>query len=129
VAVNYSITAINDRLAGVVTAIDGGGSNGKLLLQTTAGTTLSTIALQNPCGTVNGGVLTFTGPLVDGGAANTGLASRAIIQDSAGNTQISGLTVGIPLSGMDILLTNGFNSTLITAGQVISLLSAQITGS
>jgi hypothetical protein len=125
--IQYSQTAINDRLAGVVTAI-GDSGNGLLKLMSGA-TVLSTIQLAAPCGTVNGGVLTFTGTLLDPSAANTGSASSALITDGAGNVMISGLTVGIPLSGADIILTNGLNSTLITAGQVVELLSGQITGS
>ncbi len=124
-SVNYSQTAINDRLLGVVTAI---GSGASLYIQTNTGSTLSTIALATPVGTVNGGVLTFTGTLLDPSAANTGLAYQGVIKDGSGNTQISGLSVGIPLSGADILLSNGLNSTAITAGQTVALLSAQITG-
>lgn len=126
-SVNYSPTAINDRLAGVVTAI---GPSGNLLIMSNSNTVLSTIQLASPVvGTVNGGVLTFGGQLLDTSAANTGLAFQAVVKDASGNTQISGLTVGIPLSGADIVLSNGLNSTLISSGQVVALLSAQITGS
>ena len=125
--VNYSITAINDRLAGVVTAIDDSGNG---ILQILAGATvLSTIPFANPCGTVNGGILSFSVPLLDPSAANTGLATSAVVKDGAGVVMISGLTVGIPLSGADIVLSNGLNNTLITTGQTVELLSAQITGS
>jgi hypothetical protein len=124
----YSQTAITDRLNGVITAIDDSGT-GKLLLQTAGNVTLSTITLANPCGTASGGVLTFTGAVFDVSAANTGTAVKAVIQDGAGNTMISGLTVGIPLSGADIILSNGLSSLLITAGQTVELLSGQITGS
>ena len=125
--VQYSITAINDRLQGVVTAIDDAG-NGYLRLLA-GSTVVSSIQLANPCGTVNGGVLTFTGVLLDPFAANTGSVNGARIEDGAGNIMISGLTVGIPLSGADILLTNGLNTTLVQAGQAVSCLSGQITGS
>jgi len=125
--VTYSQTAITDRLNGVITAIDDAG-NGTLQLLA-GGTILSTIALANPCGTANAGVLTFIGTLLDPSAANTGSATAGVIKDGAGNVMISGLTVGIPLSGADIILSNGLNSTLITAGQTVQLLSAQITGS
>ena len=128
-AVNYSSTAINDRLLGVVTAIDAGGAPASLLLKA-AGTTVSTIQLGYlPCGTVSNTVLTFTGTLLDPAAANTGFVNPGIINDANGSTVISGLTVGVPLSGADIVISNGLNSTLITAGQVVSLLSAQIQGS
>jgi hypothetical protein len=122
--VTYSVTAINDRLLGVVTAIGAG----NFVLKSGA-TTISTIALQNPCGTVSGGVLTFTGTLLDTSAAATGAVNTAVINSSDGLTQVSGLTVGIPLSGADVVISNGLNSTVITAGQVVALLSAQITGS
>ncbi len=128
-AVNYSQTAINYRLQGVVLAIDDGLTNGSLQLLTNGAVVLSTISLAYPCGTVNGGVLTFAGTLLDPAAANTGAAIEGRIYDSNGNLMVSGLTVGIPLSGADILLTNGLNSTVITAGQTVQLLSAQITGS
>ncbi len=127
-SVTYSTTAINDRLNGVVTAIDAGGTNGSLKLLAGA-TTISTISLARPCGTVNGGILTFSGTLLDPNAANTGNPTEGRIYDSNGSVVISGLTTGIPLSGADIVISNGLNSTLITAGQVVSLLSAQITGS
>lgn len=127
VPVNYSLPAINDRLQGVVTAIDDAG-NGYLRLLA-GGTIVSSIQLANPCGTVNGGVLTFDGTLLDPAAANTGLLDSARIEDGGGTTMISGLTVGIPLSGADILVTNGLNTTLVTAGQTVAVLSAQIQGS
>lgn len=123
-SVSYSITAINDRLLGVVTAIGAG----SFILKAGA-TTISTIALQNPCGTVSGGVLTFVGTLLDPSAAATGTVTSANINSSDGLTQVSGLTVGIPGQGTDVIITNGLNSTLISAGQVVSLVSAQITGS
>lgn len=128
-AVDYSISAINYRLLGVVDAIDSGGGNGYLVLL--AGSTpVSTISLARPSGTVNGGVLTFSGTLLDTSAAATGLVNGASIYASNGTLMVSGLTVGIPPSSdYDILITNGLNSTLITAGQVVSVLSAQIAGS
>lgn len=125
-SVNYSSIAINFRMQGVVSAIDDSG-NGVLRLLA-GGTILSSITLQNPCGTVSGTVLTFTGNLIDASASNTGLATAARIDDASGITMISGLTVGIPGSGADILLTNGLNNTLVTAGQTVAVVSAQITG-
>lgn len=125
----YSITAINERLQGVIDAIDGGGSNGSMELLSGA-TIISTISLARPCGAVDGGVLTFSGTLLDPSAANTGLVDGAVIKNSAGTVMISGLTVGIPLTtGVDVIVSNGLNSTLITAGQVVAVVAAQITGS
>ena len=127
-SVVYSSTAINDRLQGVVTAIGSGGGPGSLKLNAGAAT-VSTIALAFPCGTVSGGILTFTGTLLDPSAAATGIVDGATIVNSNGDTIVSGLSVGIPLSGADIVINNGLNTTLINAGQVVSVLSAQIIGS
>lgn len=124
----YSGIAINDRLLGVITAIDGGSAPGNLIL-TSSGTTISTIQLNKPCGTVNGGVLTFNGQLLDPAAASTGNVNGAVIKNGDGTTMISGLSVGIPTGTYDIIISNGLNSTVITAGQTVQLLSAQITGS
>jgi hypothetical protein len=125
--VQYSSIAIDDRLQGVVTAIDDSG-NGVLRLLA-GGTIVSSITFPIPCGTVSGTVLTFTGNLIDASAAHTGFATAARIEDGAGNVMISGLTVGIPGSSADIILSNGLNSTLVTAGQTVSFVSGQIQGS
>lgn len=127
-AVNYSQTAISDRLQGVINAIDGGGGNGTLRVRN-GSINLSNISLARPCGTVSGGVLTFIGTLLDPSASGTGAADNAIIEDSTGSVMISGLTVGIPLSTSNVIISNGLNSTVISSGQVVQLLSAQITGS
>lgn len=127
--VNYSIAAINERLQGVIDAIDGGGGNAYLELLS-GSTIVSTISLARPCGTIDGGILTFSGTLLDPAAANTGEIDQGMIRNSAGALMISGLTVGIPLTtGVDIIVSNGLNTTLITAGQTVAVLAAQITGS
>lgn len=124
-SVIYSTTVINARLQGVVTAL---GGLAKMILKA-RGTTVSTIQLASPVGSVDNGILTFDGTLLDLSAAATGVVDSAVILDSSGNTAISGLTVGIPGQDRDVIISNGLNSTLITAGQVVELLSAQITGS
>lgn len=124
-SVIYSQSVINYRLSGVITEL---GALAHLLLKA-GGTTVSTIQLASPVGTVNGGILTFSGQLLDPSAAATGVVDSALIQDSSGATAITGLTVGISGGSQDIIISNGLNSTLITAGQTVALLSAQITGS
>lgn len=124
-AVVYSQAVIDARLQGVVTEL---GALANLILKA-GSTVISTIQLASPVGTVNGGVLTFSGQLLDPSAAATGEVNVAIIEDSNGSTAISGLTVGIPGGSQDVIISNGLNSTVITAGQTVALLSAQITGS
>lgn len=124
----YSSTAIDFRLQGVVSAVDIGGLPGSLKLFD-GGVTVSTIALGIPCGTVSNEILTLGGTLLDPAASATGSVDSGALYDSNGDVVISGLTAGIPLSGADIIISNGLNSTLITAGQVVQVLSAQIHGS
>lgn len=124
----YSQPAINARLQAVADTIDANGT-GRLILRDSGGVTLSSLQFSTPCGTVSGGILIFSGPLLDPFTSGTGSASNGVIQDGAGTAIVSGLSVGIPLSGADILLSNGLNTTFISAGQILSVLSAQITGS
>ncbi len=121
----YSQAVINARLQGIVTEL---GALANLVLRA-GGTTVSTMQLASPVGTVSGGVLTFSGQILDPSAAATGDVTSAVILDSTGTTAISGLTVGIPGGSQDVIISNGLNSTLITAGQTVAMLSAQITGS
>jgi hypothetical protein len=127
-SVTYSPTAINYRLQGDVSAIDSGGGNGSLVLRADS-TVISTISLARPCGTVSGGILTFTGTLLDPSAAATGVVNNAQILNSAGVVMISDLTVGIPSQVADIIISNGLNSTRISSGQAVQVLAAQIQGS
>lgn len=124
-SVIYSQDAIDARLNGVVDVL---GSNASLVLYDGA-TVLVTIALDNPAGTVSGGILTFTAPASPSIASAAGTANAAAFLDSSNNVTISGFTVGIPLSGAEVIIANGFNSTVISAGQSVSLIAAQITGS
>lgn len=124
-AIIYSQTVINARLQGVVTSI----GNAGLLRLLAGGNLVSTITLANPCGVVGGGVLTFTVPVFDLSATGTGVADSAVIEDAGSNLMISGLTVGIPLSGANVIINNGANSTLINIGQIVTMISGQIIGS
>lgn len=124
-SVIYATTLKNTRMTDVVTAIDNGGA-GSLLFGTSGGFSgddlLATITFDSTCGTVSGGVLTFSStPLVDSSAANTGTAAEAEVQDGTSTNVITGLTVGT--SGSDINLS----STSIVSGQSLTITSASIT--
>jgi hypothetical protein len=126
-AVDYSGDCINNRLQAVVDTIDAGGSNGFMILRA-SGTDVVSIELSRPCGTVSGQVLTFTGTLLDTATA-TGVTDSCVITDSTGAEVVTGLTVGIPFSGAEVIVSNGLNSTLISIGQTVQVLSAEIQGS
>jgi hypothetical protein len=122
VAVVYNTTLKNARLQLVVTAIDAGSGAGTLEIGTAGmGTVLAAITLSDPCGSVSGGVLTFTVPVSDNAANASGTAAEARIKDSDGNVVVSGLTVGT--SGTNVVL----NSTDISINQQVTITSATIT--
>ncbi len=126
-SVQYSLATINARLSAVVTQIDAGSTNGIISLMS-GNTVISTVTLSKASGTVANGVLTFNSGTANAAVA-TGNVTTAKITDSAGNLVASGFTVGIPLSGADIILSNGANSTLVNSGATVSFLGATITGS
>lgn len=113
--VNYSTTVKSNRMTQVVNAIDGGAGNGILKIGTTGmASTLVSVTLAKPCGTVSSGVLTFSGLPKTGTASGSGTAAAAQITDSAGTVVVDGLTVGT--SGTNIIIDN----TSITVGQTVS---------
>ena len=124
-SVVYDISLKNTRMSAVVSAIDNGGA-GSLLFGTSSGFSganlLATITFNATCGTVSGGVLTFSGtPLVDSSAANTGTAAEGEVEDGVGHVVISGLTVGTSASDINL------SSTSIVAGQSVTITSATVT--
>ena len=122
-AVTYASGLKDTRMTAVRDAIDAGAGAGKLEIGTAAmATVLATITLGDPSGTISGGVLTLSGfPRSDTSADNTGTAAAARIRTSADADVVTGLTVG--LSGSNINL----DSLSITAGQTVTINSATIT--
>lgn len=122
-AVTYTTAVKNARLEAVVAQIDAGSGAGKIIIGTSGmASVLAEITLNDPSGTVTGGVLTFSGfPKSDTSANNTGVAAAAKIVDSNNVDIVTGLTVGT--SGADIILDN----TSINSGQTVTLTSATIT--
>lgn len=121
-SVTYNTTLKNSRLTDVVTAIDTGGAGYLEIGDAAFAHVLSTIHFNSVCGTVTGGVLTFSGtPLVDSSAARTGTAATAEVFSGGNTLIISGLTVGTSASDINL------SSTSIVAGQSVTLTAATIT--
>lgn len=122
-AVTYTTAVKNARMTAVRDQIDLGAGAGVLQIGTTGmATVLAEITLNDPSGTITGGILTLSGfPKSDTSANAAGTAAAARIRDSAGTDVITGLTVGT--SGTDIILDN----TNIAAGQTVTINSATIT--
>lgn len=122
-AVTYTTAVKTARMNAVKDQIDAGDGAGKLEIGTSGmASVLATITLDDPCGTVTNGVLTFSSmPRSDTSADASGTAAAARIRDSNNTDVVTGLTVGT--SGADIIL----DSTSITAGQTVTINSATIT--
>jgi hypothetical protein len=122
-AVVYTTSVKNARMTAVRDQIDAGTGPGVLQIGTTGmASILAEITLDDPSGTISGGVLSLSGfPKSDTSANNSGTAAAARIRDSSGADVITGLTVGT--SGTDIIL----DSANITATQTVTINSASIT--
>jgi hypothetical protein len=122
-AVTYTTAVKNARMTAVRDQIDAGSGPGVLQIGTTGmGTVLVEVTLDDPSGTVTGGVLSLSNfPRSDTSANATGTAAAARIRDSSGTDVITGLTVG--LSAADVIL----DSVSITAGQTVTINTAAFT--
>jgi hypothetical protein len=121
-AVNYSTTVKNSRMTVVRDAIDGGPASGTLEVCTTGYTTvLATVTMDDPCGTVSSGVLSFSALPISTTASNSGTAALARFKDSTGTVVCDGLTVGT--SGTNVIVS----TTTFTSGQSVDLTAATLT--
>lgn len=121
-AVNYNTTVKDARMTVVRDAIDAGASAGVLELCSAGyADVLAIVTLDDPCGAVSTGILTFSGvPLATVGAAD-GNAALARFKDSDGTVIADGLTVGT--AGTNVVL----NTTGIETGKPVIITSATIT--
>ena len=122
-AVTYTNAVKTARMTAVRDLIDAGAGAGVLQIGTTGmATILAEITLNDPSGTIASGVLTLSGfPKSDTSANASGTAAAARIRDSNSVDIVTGLTVG--LTGSDINL----DSVSITAGQTVTINSAVLT--
>ena len=121
-AVNYRTSLKTTRMTAVRDDIDSGAGAGTLEIGTAGfAAVLAVIPLADPCGTVSGDTLTFSGmPREDTSADAGGTAAEARIKNSDGTVIVSGLTVGT--SGANLNLV----TTTIVAGQPVRLTSGTI---
>ena len=117
-AVIYRNSLKNTRMTAVVTDL---GAAGRLVIGTAGmGTTLATLNLSAPAGTVGGsGVLTFNA-ITSATAAASGTAAEAKLTDGT-NDIVTGLTVGT--SGANINLS----SVGVTAGDTVAVSAGSLT--
>lgn len=121
-AVVYSAALKNTRMLAVLAAIDADAGAGSLEIGTSGfGSTLLTVALDDPAGSVTADVLTLSGLPNTAVIANTGTAAEARIKDNSGDIVVSGLTVGT--SGTNIIVS----TVSFVSGVTASLNSGTLT--
>lgn len=124
-SVNYRAPLKTTRMTAVMDDIDSGTGAGTLEICTSGyALVLATFTCNDPCGTVSGDVLSFSGLTKTATAGNTGTAVIARFKNSSGTDITTGLTVGT--SGADIIISP---STSITSGQTVEWTAGSITHS
>ena len=124
-AINYRASLKTTRMTAVRDDVDSGAGAGLLRIFTAAyALQLAEFTCNDPCGTVSGDVLTFSGLTKTAVASNNGTAAVARLVNSTGTTIVDGLTVGT--SGTDIIISP---STTITSGQTVEWTAGTITHS
>lgn len=123
-AFNYSETVKNARLAAVVAAI---GASGKLVIgdSTLSGATgvLAEVPFANPAFNVSAGAMTTNALPRTVDAAATGVANKVEIRDGSDTVIVDGMTIGLPGSGMDVII----NALEMSAGQTVQITVGTIT--
>lgn len=95
-------------------------AGGSLQLLASGGGVLGSVTLNTPAGTATGAVLTFAGfPKSTSGTAGTVASAR--LRTAAGADYKTGLTVGIPGSGAQVIVDNGLGTLVIGAGQTVTV--------
>lgn len=111
----------NDYCAAALARIDGGAAAGKIKILDGA-TVVATITLEDPGGTISGGVLTFAEfPKTDVACDNGGTPDSAVVTDSD-DVVILTLTAGVA-AGSDVLLAKA----TYAAGEPLKIDSASYT--
>lgn len=116
----YTVTVRNSRLQQVQNAIDAQATPGQLQLLSGSASLLASFTFQKPSATIASGVLTFSGLPLFATASGSGTAAGAQLVDGSGNIVATGLVIGVDFTVAP--------SASISAGQLLELFLAQITG-
>jgi len=87
------------------------------------GTIVVTIPLDAVCGVVSNDTLTFSGFPKSAAASSANTITTAQLRPASGSV-ISGLTVGIPGSGAQVLIDNGLNTLVLANTQNVTVSGA-----
>ena len=112
----FQAAALADFAAASATALNGG----TLELLSAANAILASYPLGTPAGTASGAATTFSGfPKNATGVAGTVASAR--LRKAGGADYKTGISVGIPGSGAQVIVTNGLNTLVISAGQTVTV--------
>ena len=121
---NYTNAVKDARMMATVGLI---GSAGQLVIGTSAlsGATgvLVRVPFDDPAFTVSNGVMTISNPPRTVIAVGTGIAGKVEIRDGSDTVIASGLTVGLPASGAEVII----NALEISTGQTVQVTVGTIT--
>ncbi len=112
----FQAAALAAFAAASATALNGGSCQ----LLDSGGAVLASVTFGTPAGTSSGAVTTFSGfPKSATGSAGTVASAR--FRTSSGADYKTGLTVGIPGSGAQVIVDNTLGSLVIAAGQTVTI--------
>lgn len=107
-------------LAAFAAASATGLNGGTLELLSSGGSVLASVTLGSPAGTSSGAVTTFSGfPKTATAAAGTVASAR--LRTAGAADYKTGIPVGIPGSGAQVIVDNGVGSLVLTAGQTVTI--------
>jgi len=95
-------------------------AGGSLQLLDAGGAVLATITYGSPAATSAAAVVTYSG-FPKTGTASAGTIASARERTAGGADYRTGLTVGIPGSGANVIVDNGAGTLVCTAGQVVTV--------
>lgn len=103
-------------------------AGGSIQLLDSGGAVLATVAFNaGSAGTVAGAVMTAAGMPKTVTASASGAVAGARMRTSAAVDYQTGLTVGIPGSGAQVIVDNGAGTLALAAGDQVTVLSATLT--
>lgn len=108
-------------LAAFATASNTALNGGTIELLDGSNAVLGAATLDTPAGTSAGAVTTFSGFPKTVTASASGTVASARIRTSATANYKTGITVGIPASGAQVIVNNGVGTLVVTAGQTVQI--------
>lgn len=99
-------------------------NGGSLRVVDASSTPLAAVTLDATSGAVVADVLALSGFPKVATASSSGTAASCDVLTSSGATAASGLTVGVPGSGAEVIIDNGVGSLTITIGSSVTFLAS-----